>query len=422
MGTIAEKLLYLDDTKTAIRDAINALGGELAVDSPFRSYVDEVWRPFFTETLFGAGEIGIWYDPSDISTLFQDSRGSVPVTASGQPVGLILDKSKGLQLGPDLVVNGGFDSSDSWAENGPIISGGVASFSGQFRSLEQTLAVENDKYYKLEFEVLAMSGSEALAVSSSGFGLVSDIFIPKLGVNERIIFCKDSTKPLRLIQPYTGTSITIDNVKLRHLPGNHATQNIAGAKPIYRSVAGQQHLEFDGVQDFLETGPIDFSGTTKLIATVALEKLRSAGREMLIELSPTVATPGTFNIDHSQNIPGAFAATISADNPGGATVNAASAIGKSVVSASFDTSAADTLSKIKIYLNGEEQSTALLGNPDAGSGDLHKHSLYIGSRGGTSLYFQGSIYGMVIRAGGASTVNLERIHKYAGTKSGVLIP
>lgn len=43
--------------------------------------------------LFFASEPGVWYDPSDLSTLFQDSAGTVPVTAVEQPVGLILDKS-----------------------------------------------------------------------------------------------------------------------------------------------------------------------------------------------------------------------------------------------------------------------------------------------------------------------------------------
>ena len=43
--------------------------------------------------LFAAGEQGAWYDPSDLSTLFQDSAGTVPVTAVEQPVGRILDKS-----------------------------------------------------------------------------------------------------------------------------------------------------------------------------------------------------------------------------------------------------------------------------------------------------------------------------------------
>ena len=43
--------------------------------------------------LFAQGEVGAWYDPSDIATLFQDSAGTTPVTATGQPVGKILDKS-----------------------------------------------------------------------------------------------------------------------------------------------------------------------------------------------------------------------------------------------------------------------------------------------------------------------------------------
>ena len=43
--------------------------------------------------LFAASEQGLWLDPSDMSTMFQDSAGSTPVTAVGQPVGKILDKS-----------------------------------------------------------------------------------------------------------------------------------------------------------------------------------------------------------------------------------------------------------------------------------------------------------------------------------------
>ena len=43
--------------------------------------------------LFINGEQGAWYDPSDLSTMFQDSAGTTPVTGVGQPVGLILDKS-----------------------------------------------------------------------------------------------------------------------------------------------------------------------------------------------------------------------------------------------------------------------------------------------------------------------------------------
>ena len=49
--------------------------------------------PPFPRSLFAAGEQGIWLDPSDFSTLYQDAAGTTPVTAVGQPVGLALDKS-----------------------------------------------------------------------------------------------------------------------------------------------------------------------------------------------------------------------------------------------------------------------------------------------------------------------------------------
>ena len=49
--------------------------------------------PFTPLNLFSTGEQGTWFDPSDITTLFQDDAGTVPVTAAGDPVGRMLDKS-----------------------------------------------------------------------------------------------------------------------------------------------------------------------------------------------------------------------------------------------------------------------------------------------------------------------------------------
>jgi len=48
---------------------------------------------FDPASLFAGGTEGAWYGPSDLSTLFQDSAGTTPVTTAGQPVGLMLDKS-----------------------------------------------------------------------------------------------------------------------------------------------------------------------------------------------------------------------------------------------------------------------------------------------------------------------------------------
>lgn len=45
------------------------------------------------QKLFANGEQGFFYDPNDLSTMYQDAVGTVPVTSVGQPVGLIRDKS-----------------------------------------------------------------------------------------------------------------------------------------------------------------------------------------------------------------------------------------------------------------------------------------------------------------------------------------
>jgi hypothetical protein len=68
-----------------MREIVSPLSG---IRSPFFGR-----RAFSPAALFAAGEQGVWYDPSDFSTLFQDDAGTTPVTAVGQAVGRILDKS-----------------------------------------------------------------------------------------------------------------------------------------------------------------------------------------------------------------------------------------------------------------------------------------------------------------------------------------
>ena len=45
------------------------------------------------KSLFANGEQGFAYDPNDLSTMFQDAAGTVPVNGVGQAIGLIRDKS-----------------------------------------------------------------------------------------------------------------------------------------------------------------------------------------------------------------------------------------------------------------------------------------------------------------------------------------
>jgi hypothetical protein len=83
------------------------------------------WTPHL---LFSADGVGAWYDIADTSTLFADMAGFAPAVVNG-PVGLILDKSRALSTGPELVSNGNFDVDHSgWSVAGPVdvsTSGGV---------------------------------------------------------------------------------------------------------------------------------------------------------------------------------------------------------------------------------------------------------------------------------------------------------
>jgi hypothetical protein len=70
-----------------MRNIVSPLEG---IRSPFGPRFGTAFSP---ASLFAAGEQGVWYDPSDFTTMFQDSAGTIPVTAVEQPVGRILDKS-----------------------------------------------------------------------------------------------------------------------------------------------------------------------------------------------------------------------------------------------------------------------------------------------------------------------------------------
>ena len=80
---------------TATGDSLlNAIAAELGDHDPVARLVADV-PPL------------IVYDPQDLTTMYQDAAGTLPVYRPGtglidQPVGLMLDKSQGLELGPEL--------------------------------------------------------------------------------------------------------------------------------------------------------------------------------------------------------------------------------------------------------------------------------------------------------------------------------
>jgi len=86
--TIADGLVLLANTKEDLRVKL-----DMPKSAPFSTYVDSPLIPFTPRKLFATGEQGVWYDPSDLSSMYQDAAMTIPVTASGDPVGAMMDLS-----------------------------------------------------------------------------------------------------------------------------------------------------------------------------------------------------------------------------------------------------------------------------------------------------------------------------------------
>ena len=174
--------------------------------------------------LFGLGEPGVLFDPTDLTTLFQDRAGTTPVTDAGQSVGLRLSKDQGLRQGPELVTNGDFsDGSTGWSlAAGWTVTGGGLSINqvGSTIGASQAFSVVAGRTYLLEFDVTAYTSGTLAFGTQTGvsveFGSVSSArHVRVFGIGGA------SNSGLRFYSTGAGFVGTIDNVSFKELAGNH---------------------------------------------------------------------------------------------------------------------------------------------------------------------------------------------------------
>ena len=214
-------------------------------------------RGFNPSRLFANDEPGVWFEANDSTTLFTDVAGTTPVTAPGDAVALQLDKSQGLTLGPELVTNGGFDTDTDWAkETGWTISGGAASYSGGGGPrLSQEIALNSESLYEIKFDLTVTSGSIRFQLSESANNDSNAVFSSTLIETQSVssFLVAGSTSAFITIRPMVpSTVVSVDNISVRELPGNHRTQATTAARPLYalHPVGGVRNLleyteEFD---------------------------------------------------------------------------------------------------------------------------------------------------------------------------------
>lgn len=352
--------------------------------------------------LFIADAVGVWFDPSDLTTMFQDSLGTTPVTAPGQPVGLILDKSKGLQIGPELVTNGDFATDTAWTkDSGWTISGGSANkVSGAATALYQPISVSVGKTYRLSFSATRSAGFFTPAFTNLGAtvlpgqtvvtsGSYVQYLQPTSGVTH-IIFYADSA--------FVGS---IDNVSVKEVQGNHASQSTSSSRPIYQVVNGKACLDFDGVDDFLVTPSIT-PNADKVQVYTGVRKLSDSADGAVISFGNPSGTSGSIEL----NAPGSTTSSkyqFTARGTSPTTSFTTSSLYNSPVTnvvTSFSDISGDT-NVLRINASQVSQITS-----DLGAGSFTSNPLYIGRKLGSTLPFRGLLFSLLVRFGANLSTNL----------------
>lgn len=215
-------------------------------------------------SLFANGEEGAWYDPSDLSTLYyQDAAGTTPVTALGQPVGLIIDKSRGLVRGPELVPALDLTAAD-WATTGTLLTVTPSSFtnaSGSAAGRQTPALVTSGKTFQVSVSYTKTNSGVSFFVYASGGNSQASS-----SANSGTLSCIITATTNQLYLRLNGNdTVTITSLSVRELPGNHARQATATARPTLQ--AGNK-IDFDGVDDKLTTTFPDLGSNVTIVRSV----------------------------------------------------------------------------------------------------------------------------------------------------------
>ena len=230
-----------------------------------------------------------------------------------------------------------------------------------------------DGYFRCTFE-----GKASAATTGSGFdvsiGLMSAALESRYtgdgmsGILVSRFDCRSATEPLPLPQ----------------------YQRVADATN-YDTAGFPAYLLFDGVDDGMQTAPIDFSGVTAMLIMAAVRKLSDAGRGIVTELGANgYGLPGSINIEQAW-----FSANWASSYSGatGSATVTEPGIG-APASAVVGSYANQIAPSIQLRYQGKARSTSTTA---VGSGGFLNAPLYIGRRGGSSSPANMRLYGLLLR-------------------------
>ena len=208
--------------------------------------------------------------------------------------------------------------------------------------------------------------------------------------------------------PVTAVGQPVGRILDKSGRGNHASQAIELNCPSYsKDTSGRAYLAFDGSNDALITASINFTATNNVNMWAGVQKLSNAARGVIVELSTVYAIGGAFAIDTPiNNFAVNAAGTAAVSLPIAADMLALTVItGLVSIATPF----------VQQRRNGSVVGTA---TNSLGTGNFSNNPLYIGSRAGTSLPFNGNIYSLIIRGAQSSDYQIAATENYVNGKTG----
>jgi hypothetical protein len=417
----------------------NGLGLGLLASTSLATRNTSVFSP---ASLFAAGEQGVWYDPSDLTTLFQDSTGTTPVTAVEQFVGRMLDKSgrnnhatqstdparPRLSARVNLLTKTEQFDDAAWVKQQATIAANVAVAPDGTTTADRVSTINAPliRIVGQTFSLPAVNHTisvwvKASAVGNRKFRLVANQALGSaVGTASSVFTATDDWQQFSFTATggsgYWGiTQATAPDFDFELLIWGadlRATNDGVGL-PVYQRVNTSTdydttgfplYLAFDGTDDRMATANISFTSTDKMTVWGGVRKFVDTSL-IICELSVNAgANVGSFYL--SSGIDGAFPAGYTFLGRGSASVATALVAHLSPAVTAPNTSVLAATGNISGDLNTIRRNTVLgsNGTGDQGSGNYGDYPLCIGARGtsSSSLWFNGRIYSLIVR-GAAST-------------------
>lgn len=347
--------------------------------------VDGLWRN---------GEQGVWYDTSDLSTMFQDAAGTLPVYAPGQgqvdpPVGRILDKS-----------GRGNHAYQTTTTSRPTLSARYNQLTGTESLATQSVTVVATAY------TLTTAGPGSVTLSGAASGTYT--------AGSRMVTCTAGALTLTVLGSVTQADLRPANDGVGLPPYQRVV-----APNTYDTAGFPMYLRFDGVDDFLQTASVDFSGTDKITLACSARKQADTSVGELLGFSATPnLSAGGFGVLAPPSATPRLEVSVCGTTNGYVHVHSA-APETGVYVARLNLSVAGVADgKVSVRKNGAVVIPLQIG-PGAGTGNFGNYPLYIGRRGGTSLPFNGRLYSLLIRGAATPDATIAKVERYLNQKAKV---